>query len=99
MSAPTPPLDSRHRAGFAALILMLRELAHGLFADGRMLEGRALVDGIEALRAKTTGNLSEEEGRFLDDVLYDLHLAALKAPAPSPAAGDPPAGEAPGGSA
>ncbi len=90
-----PPRTS-DRAGFASLVLMLRELAHGLFAEARMIEGRALVDGIEALRAKTKGNLSAEESRFLDDVLHDLHLAALKPRGDAPATGDPTEGGASG---
>jgi hypothetical protein len=86
MSAATPSAEDRQRASFAALILMLRELAHGLFQDGHMLEGRALVDGIEALRAKAAGNLTDEEARFLKDVLFDLHVAAVKAPPSAPPA-------------
>jgi hypothetical protein len=81
--------EERERAAFAALLLMLRELSHGLLAEGRAAEARGLIDGLDAVRTKTSGNLSDDESRFLDDVLYDLHMAALKAPSAG-------AGEAPG---
>ena len=74
------PADEKHRANFVALVLLLRELAQGLLADGRAAEARGLIDSIEALKVKTKGNLSDEETRFLEDVLYGLHLAAVKAP-------------------
>jgi hypothetical protein len=84
------PADEKHRANFVALVLLLRELAQGLLVDGRAAEARGLIDSIEALKVKTKGNLSEEETRFLEDVLYGLHLAAVKAPekAPEKAAGE-----------
>jgi hypothetical protein len=74
-----PPAEERQRAAFAALVLMLRELSHGLLAEGRIPESRGLIDGLDALRAKTAGNLRDDEARFLDEVLYELHMAALKA--------------------
>jgi len=103
MSAPGElPPEERQRASFVALVLLLREIARGLLADGRSAEARGVIDGIDALKAKTAGNLSAEEARFLEDVLYDLHLAAVKTPAkptgeaapdggaPEPGAPDPP---------
>jgi hypothetical protein len=78
---PPDSAEERERASFVALVLLLREIAHGLLAEKRAAEARGLIDGLNALKAKTRGNLSPEEGRFLDDVLYDLHLAAVKAPA------------------
>lgn len=70
--------DPRTDAAFAGLVLLLREIAHGLLREGRAAEGRGLIDGIAALRAKTKGNLLEEEERFLSDVVYDLQMAAVK---------------------
>jgi len=84
MSGTRTPADEKHRSNFVALVLLLRELAQGLLADGRVVEARGLIDSIEALKAKTTGNLSDDETRFLDDVLYGLHLAAVKAPEKAP---------------
>jgi hypothetical protein len=78
---PPPTVEERHRASFVALVLLLRELVQGLLSDGRTAEARGLVDSIEALKAKTTGNLSEDESRFLDDVLFGLHMAVVRTPA------------------
>lgn len=91
MSAPGVP-DPRHDAAFAGVVLLLREIAHGLLGEGRLPEARGIVDGIASLRAKAAGNLAEEEERFLDGLLYELRMAVVKAPpaAPDPAP-DPPA--------
>ena len=94
-----PPVASeeRSRASFAAIILLLREIAHGLLRERRLAEARGLIDGLEALRAKAKGNLDAEEEHFLSDVMYDLQLAAVKAAdaaksaAPESAAPDAPA--------
>ncbi len=47
------------------------------------------IEILEILKAKTTGNLSEEEGKLLDDVLYDLRMKYVKV------ASAPPRKEAP----
>ncbi|MFN8176681.1 MAG: DUF1844 domain-containing protein [bacterium] len=82
MSEPTPPAaDDKHRTSFIALVLLLREMSLSLLHEGRRLEARGLIDSIEALKSKTKGNLDAEEAAFLDDVLYGLHLEAVKTPA------------------
>jgi hypothetical protein len=75
--------DDRHRAAFAAIILLLRQLAHQLLEQGNPAESRGIVDGLEALEAKTRGNLDEGEARFLTDVLFELRLAIVKGPSPA----------------
>lgn len=72
--------DPRTDAAFAGLVLLLREIAHGLLREGRSAEAGGIIDGIAALRAKTKGNLLDEEERFLSDVVYDLQMTALKGP-------------------
>jgi hypothetical protein len=53
----------------------------------RNLEGaRSLIDTLEMLRAKTKGNLSQDEEKFLDDVLRDLRLNYLDEAAKGPGA-------------
>ncbi|MBI5886992.1 MAG: DUF1844 domain-containing protein [Deltaproteobacteria bacterium] len=37
------------------------------------------IELIELLKDKTKGNLSEDEGRLLDEVLHELHLWYVKA--------------------
>ena len=36
------------------------------------------IEILEIIKDKTTGNLSEEEGKLLDDVLYDLRMKYVK---------------------
>jgi Domain of unknown function (DUF1844) len=88
-----PSTDEKHRMGFVALVLLLREMASSLLSDGRRAEACALIDSIDALRTKTKGNLDTEETSFLDDVLYQLQMAAVQTPAES-AESSPPGGEA-----
>jgi hypothetical protein len=99
MSEPTPPAaDEKHRTSFVALVLLLREMSLSLLHEGRRLEARGLIDSIDALKTKTKGNLDAEEAAFLDDVLYGLHLEAVKRPAAGeapPAAPDAGPGAAP----
>jgi len=52
------------------------------------------IDLLALLQEKTRGNLSEDEARFLDTLLYDLrvrYVAAAGRPAPRPAAPAEPA--------
>ena len=42
------------------------------------LEGaRQVIELLQALQAKTRGNLTPEESRLLDSLLYDLRVAAV----------------------
>lgn len=83
-------------AAFAGLVLLLREIAHGLLRERRPVEARGIIDGIAALQAKTKGNLLDEEDRFLSDVIYELQMAAVKAAdAASAEAGPGPEPDAP----
>jgi len=76
----TGSAEERERAAFAAIVLLLRQLAQQLLENGNAVEARGLVDGLEALQAKTRGNLDEGEAHFLEDVLYELRMAIVKGP-------------------
>ena len=39
---------------------------------------RQVIDLLQALQIKTRGNLSADEARLLDSLLYDLKLAVVK---------------------
>lgn len=40
--------------------------------------GRRTIDLLEVLQEKTRGNLSEEEARLLDEVLYELRISFVE---------------------
>jgi len=78
--SPPPPID------FATFVLSLgtSALYHlGLVEDPQTGEknprpnvplARQTIDTIEMLRDKTRGNLSDEESRLLDSLLYELRM-------------------------
>ena len=82
----------------AALAYMGRELAPG---DARVEPDLALarhtIDTIEMLKAKTAGNRTADEDRLVEQLLYQLRLAFVKAgeEVAAPPAGPGPAGSAP----
>lgn len=78
---PLPPPDERTTELFVGLVMLIRELALSLLAQGQAAEARGLIDGVGALQRKTQGNLSPEESRFVEGVLFELRLAAVKGPA------------------
>jgi hypothetical protein len=43
-----------------------------------MVSARRTIDLIEVLQEKTRGNLTPAEGRFLEDVLYELRLSYVE---------------------
>ena len=87
MSNDLPP-GEKDRVSFAAIVLLLRQMAHQLLQDGRAEEARGLIDGIDAIRVKSKGNLDGEEEKFIGDVLYELQMMAVKGPAKSDDADD-----------
>lgn len=46
--------------------------------ERNVAEASAIIDVIEMLAAKTKGNLSEDEARLIDDVLYDLRMRYVR---------------------
>ncbi len=82
--------SEKHRAGFAGIVLLLRQLAQQLMEHGNATEARGIVDGIEAVQAKTSGNLDDGESRFLEEILCELRMAVVQGP---PGAAEEDAGE------
>ncbi|MEZ5066805.1 MAG: DUF1844 domain-containing protein [bacterium] len=84
------PPGEKERVSFAAVVLLLRQMAHQLIQDGRPQEARGLIDGIDAIRAKTRGNVTDEEARFLDDIVYDLQMSSVRGSAGAGGASEDP---------
>jgi hypothetical protein len=80
--------DSGEYSGFETLISYLGTTAMfqmGLVAGpggqripADLLNARNTIDMIEVLERKTRGNLTPDEGRLLEDVLYELRLAYVE---------------------
>jgi hypothetical protein len=84
---PPQPGRSSEAANFLDLVGLLAQhtavyLGETALPDGQsMLDLRAAqmhIDLLDALREKTTGNLTAEEGALLGDVLYRLRLAYVE---------------------
>jgi hypothetical protein len=89
-SRASPPPRSLPKPDFAALVISLGHSAlfHlGLAADpqtGRpgprdLALARQSIDTVEMLEEKTRGNLTPEEARLLEDLLYDLRMRFVEA--------------------
>lgn len=73
---------------FTTIVLSLRHVALlslGLLEDesvGQLphdAEGcRTQIDMLEVLKEKTTGNLTDDENKLLDSVLYELRMAFVQ---------------------
>ncbi len=48
------------------------------------LAARHFIDLLEVLQKKTEGNLTDDEGRALDAVLYELRMQYVNAAGPEP---------------
>lgn len=81
--------DSAARSvDFTTIVLSLRHVALlslGLLEDESMESFppdagacRMQIDMLETLKEKTVGNLSEDENKLLDSVLYELRMAFLQ---------------------
>jgi Domain of unknown function (DUF1844) len=88
----TDEVQDRQRASFAGILLLLRQLAQQLMEQGNGAQARGIVDGLEAIEARTAGNLEDGEARFLRDILFELRMAVVRGP--SGAAGDDTASDA-----
>ncbi len=75
---PTP--EEKHSTLILGLVLSLRSMALDLLKKSQVEEARGLVDTIEALDAKTKGNVSAEEAKVFEQVLYELRMAVVNAP-------------------
>ncbi|MCL5006006.1 MAG: DUF1844 domain-containing protein [Acidobacteria bacterium] len=84
-SEPTVPEDS---ARFATLVSYLSTTAMfqlgllpgpgGEYISPDFVNCRRTIDLLEVLQEKTRGNLSAEEARLLDEVLYELRMSFIE---------------------
>jgi len=84
-SEPTLSEDS---ARFATLVSYLSTTAMfqlgllpgpgGEYLPPDLANGRRTIDLLEVLQEKTHGNLSEEEAKLLDEVLYELRMSFVE---------------------
>ncbi|MBZ0269836.1 DUF1844 domain-containing protein, partial [bacterium] len=94
----TDEAQEKGRASFAGIVLLLRQLATQLMEQGNAAQARGIVDGLEAIEARTAGNLDEGEAQFVRDILFELRMAFVRGVSGGGEAGDddPGAGEASG---
>ena len=52
--------------------------------EAHLEEAQYLIDTIKMLEEKTKGNLTEEESRYLDNLLYDLRMRYIEASKAAP---------------
>ncbi len=70
---------STHILSLNTIALMHLGATDGVpLADRDVLAARHIVDTLEMLRLKTSGNLSGDEERLLNSLLYDLKLKCLQ---------------------
>jgi hypothetical protein len=86
---PTP--EEKHSTLILGLVLSLRSMVLDLLEKGQVEEARGLVDTIEALDAKTKGNVSAEEAKIFEQVLYELRMAVVSGPKKARASEETPA--------
>lgn len=82
------PAISEDSARFATLVSYLSTTAMfqlgmlpgpgGEYIAPDLNNGRRTVDLLEVLQEKTRGNLSKEEARLLDEVLYELRMSFME---------------------
>ncbi len=78
-AGPAPP----EAASFYDLVAAVAQPIALYLGDVKMPDGESMenlplarfhIDLLEILQAKSTGNLTDQEGRFLEDLLYQLRL-------------------------
>jgi hypothetical protein len=84
---PGPPPEADIRIFLAGLytqtLVCLGEIAHPASgkAEKSLPEAQYLIDTIAMLKDKTKGNLTDEEGAYVDNILYDLRMRFVSASA------------------
>ncbi len=82
-AAERPPLEIPGALGFAELLSVLAEPIAIYLGEARLPEGESMenleaarfyIDLLDVLRAKTAGNLTAQEARMLEDLLYRFRL-------------------------
>jgi hypothetical protein len=85
-SAPTPPLPEINFSTFIVslsteVIFHLGEYPHPVTGEKNkdLPMAKHVIDTLAMLKDKTKGNLSEEETKLLEGMLYDLRMAFIRA--------------------
>jgi hypothetical protein len=97
--SPRPGFDAS--TSFSALVLSLAAAALAYMGKG-ILPGtekteanlplaKQTIDTIDTLKSKTAGNLTPDESKLLDDLLYELRLAYVQTDTVAPATQQKPA--------
>jgi hypothetical protein len=92
-TSPSPPVEpeptvSEESARFATLVSYLSTTAMfqlgllpgpgGEYIPPDLANGRRTIDLLEVLQEKTHGNLSQDEAKLLDEVLYELRMSFIE---------------------
>ncbi len=84
-AGPVPEADIRiFLAGlYTQTLVCLGDMAHPASgeAEHNLPEAQYLIDTIAMLKDKTKGNLTAEEGAYVDNILYDLRMRFVSASA------------------
>ncbi len=84
-AGPPPEADIRiFLAGlYTQTLVCLGDIAHPASgeAEQSLPEAQYLIDTIAMLKDKTKGNLTAEEGAYVDNILYDLRMRFVSASA------------------
>lgn len=88
MSRDVPSMDSAPSVDFTTIVLSFRHvalMALGLLDDEHSASfppdpaaARMQIDMIHVLKDKTKGNLTEDENKLIDSVLYELRVAFVQ---------------------
>jgi len=75
---------------YTQTLVCLGDIAHPASGavEQSLPEAQYLIDTIAMLKDKTKGNLSSEEGAYVDNILYDLRMRFVSASARGGAAGE-----------
>ena len=70
--------EDKHGVMLLGLLLSLRQSAVDLVGQDQVDQARGVVDMVEALEAKTRGNLTDDEQKVITGVLYELRMAIVR---------------------
>ncbi|HTP14133.1 MAG TPA: DUF1844 domain-containing protein [Bacteroidota bacterium] len=91
--------DEKHNALFVSLLLMFHSAAMQYMGkvknpatdkiERNLEQAQAMIEMLDMIKEKTTGNLSEEEARILSNLAQELKLNYVdEAAKPAPSAGE-----------
>lgn len=84
-ASATPPLGEVDFVSFISTLSMQASVELGILPnpltnkkEENLEQARYIIDTIDMLREKTQGNLTEEESRFIDNILYELRTKFIE---------------------